>query len=204
MRLRFLACTSALAIGAASSPAYAQETTTYQYDQLGRLVRSSVIGGPSNAITTATCFDPAGNRVQYFVGTGTAPACAAVTPTPGPAPTPSPTPTPTPAPTPTPTPTNSPPVAVGDSTSFICSQTKTLNILANDYDPDGNTPLSLVSVSGSLWVNIANSTSILMSSSSPGSFYVSYVVQDALGATATGSVNVTVTGKSGFCLEDPL
>ncbi|MFJ1288545.1 hypothetical protein, partial [Acinetobacter baumannii] len=66
MRLRLLACTSTLAIGFASLPAHAQETTTYQYDQLGRLVRSSISGGPNSAVTMATCFDPAGNRAQYF------------------------------------------------------------------------------------------------------------------------------------------
>ncbi|MBC7042310.1 hypothetical protein G6O42_24375, partial [Salmonella enterica subsp. enterica serovar Enteritidis] len=53
MRLRLLACTSTLAIGFASLPAHAQETTTYQYDQLGRLVRSSISGGPNSAVTMA-------------------------------------------------------------------------------------------------------------------------------------------------------
>ncbi|WP_368902077.1 hypothetical protein, partial [Escherichia coli] len=35
---------------------------------------------------------------------------------------------------------------MNDSTSFVCSTTKTVNLLANDYDPNGNVPLTLVSI----------------------------------------------------------
>lgn len=185
------------------SEASAQEVTGYTYDALGRLTATSISGGPNNGIAMGTCFDPAGNRIQYVVASGSA-ACS---PTPSPTPTPGPTPTPSPTPTPTPTPTNTPPVAVSDSTSFLCSSNKILNVLANDYDPDGNTPLSLVSATsaspGSLWVSISGSSSIQMAANSPGSYSVSYVVQDSLGATTTGYVSVTVTGNPNLCQEGP-
>ncbi|MDB5708238.1 MAG: hypothetical protein JWL96_308, partial [Sphingomonas bacterium] len=54
----------ALLIGVPSS---AQETTTYTYDSLGRLVTSSVSGGPNSGTQTGTTFDPAGNRATYTV-----------------------------------------------------------------------------------------------------------------------------------------
>lgn len=91
---------SALALMSAGSSAAPTETTTYSYDALGRLVTSSRAGGPNNGLAMATCFDPAGNRAQYFVGTTGMPACAA------------PTPTSPQSPTPRPTATNQPPVAV--------------------------------------------------------------------------------------------
>lgn len=64
----------------------AQETTTYNYDALGRLTGSSTAGGPNNNVATGTCFDRAGNRTRYDVN--------APTPTPSPAPGACPTPTP--------------------------------------------------------------------------------------------------------------
>jgi YD repeat-containing protein len=172
-----------------SSHARAQEATSYSYDALGRLVSTSTSGGPNSGVVMGTCFDAAGNRAQYVVGAAGAPCT---------------TPTPSPTPTPTPTPTNTPPVAVADSTSFHCASYKTLNVLANDYDPDGNTPLSLVGVTASnpsMWVDIANSTSIQMAASLPGSYTVNYTVSDSLGATAVGSVSVTVTGNSNVCVQ---
>jgi len=48
-------------------PAVASETTTYTYDALGRLVTTSVSGGPTNGLSTTTQFDPAGNRTNYQV-----------------------------------------------------------------------------------------------------------------------------------------
>jgi hypothetical protein len=70
----------------------ASDTTTYVYDVLGRLIGTSVSGGPNNGIGTAFCLDAAGNRTTYSSGPGTM-AC-------GNGGTPNPTPTPTPTPTP--------------------------------------------------------------------------------------------------------
>lgn len=102
-RRRFLLGGSALAtLSLFSAPVGALETVTYSYDTLGRLVVSSISGGPSNSIGTVTCFDPAGNRTLYSSGVGASSSCPAGTPTPSPAPTPAPAPTPTPTPTPPP------------------------------------------------------------------------------------------------------
>lgn len=73
-------------VAAAASAAYAQETTTYVYDELGRLVSSSISGGPNNSRVTGTCFDRAGNRIRYDVATTQPATC----PTPAPTPTPGP------------------------------------------------------------------------------------------------------------------
>jgi len=66
--------------------AFAQETTTYSYDALGRLTGSSISGGPNNTRTTGTCFDAAGNRTRYDIATSAPSACPTPTPTPTPSP----------------------------------------------------------------------------------------------------------------------
>lgn len=62
-----LATTAALAFGAAGTSALASETTTYSYDALGRLVATTVSGGPTDGLATSTQFDAAGNRTNYQV-----------------------------------------------------------------------------------------------------------------------------------------
>lgn len=92
---------------------------------------------------------------------------------------------------------NQPPVANFDNAgSMTCGDTMTFNVVANDTDPDGNYPLSLVSASGSpgIVVSVASSTDvqILSTGASSGTKSFSYVVQDSLGAQANGSGSVTV------------
>ena len=77
---------------------------------------------------------------------------------------------------------------------------KTFAVLANDYDPDGNTPLSLVSVSGggTRGTPSISGTSVLFTPNGiTGTANVTYVVQDSLGAQASGSLTITIT--SGTC-----
>ena len=50
-----------------AAPTHAVETVTYSYDALGRLVTSSVSGGPSAGVNTAIAYDPADNRTNYQV-----------------------------------------------------------------------------------------------------------------------------------------
>ena len=50
-----------------AAPTIAQETTTYTYDALGRLITTSISGGPNNGTQTGTTFDPASNRTNYTV-----------------------------------------------------------------------------------------------------------------------------------------
>ncbi len=167
-----------------SAIASAAETVSFGYDALGRLTGSTISGGPNNTINTAICFDAAGNRIRYTVGASVT-SCGSG-----------------PTPTPTPTPSNTPPVAVNDSTSGPCNSAITYNVVANDYDPDGHTPLSLVSASGNTNVDaqVVSSTSIQFIGSVPGNTStVSYVVQDSLGATATGSVTYQTTGTQSTC-----
>jgi hypothetical protein len=99
---------------------------------------------------------------------------------------------------------NQPPVANPDDggTILTCAST-TVNVVANDTDPDGNLPLSLVSatnVSGGISVSVVNSTTVQVQSltQTTGVKSFSYVVQDSLGATANGTGTVTVQ-VGGFC-----
>jgi YD repeat-containing protein len=66
-RLWRLLLSAAAAFGLVAISAYAQETTTYSYDALGRLNSSTVSGGTNNGQQTSTSFDPAGNRSNYSV-----------------------------------------------------------------------------------------------------------------------------------------
>lgn len=161
----------------------ASETVTFGYDALGRLVRSTTAGGPNNAVATATCFDRAGNRKRYAVGAGAA-ACGA-----------------TPTSTSTPASGNQPPVAVADSVSGPCNSVMTFDVVANDHDPDGNTPLNLTSVTGSANVtaDVVSGTSIQFTGSAPGTDSLSYIVQDSLGATAIGTITYRTTGTQSTC-----
>jgi hypothetical protein len=92
--------------------------------------------------------------------------------------------------------TNQPPVANFDNAGSVsCGTFKDVNVVANDTDPDGNYPLSLVSASGSAGINVSvvSSTDIEILGNTSGTKSFSYVVQDSLGATATGSGSIVVT-----------
>ena len=69
---RLLAGFAALGVALVSAPACAQETVTYSYDALGRLVASTTSGGPNSGVSTGIGYDPAGNRSTYTVTVGTA------------------------------------------------------------------------------------------------------------------------------------
>ena len=94
---------------------------------------------------------------------------------------------------------NQPPVAVYDQSSAnACGPRITYNVVANDYDPDGNVPLSVSaihSVTGGT-ASIASSTSISFRASSAGGFgQVIYVLRDSLGATSFGTFDITIIGE---------
>lgn len=184
---RILLSSSCFAVLLSGQSAASADVVTYSYDALGRLVASTTAGGPNNSVGTAICFDPAGNRTRYTVGAGVASCGTGSTPTP----------------TPTPTPTNQPPVAVADSASGRCNMVASYNVVANDYDPDGNMPLSLVSVNstGSVDAVVVSITTIQFIGSVIGTEILSYVVQDSLGATATGTINYHTTGQQSTCYQ---
>lgn len=98
---------------------------------------------------------------------------------------------------------NQPPVANSDNAGAIpnCGST-TVNVVANDTDPDGNYPLSVVSASGgaAIVVTVSSTTTLgIESLGASGTQSFSYVVQDALGATANGTGTVTVQSGIGQC-----
>jgi len=50
-----------------SSSAVAQETVTYRYDALGRLVKVEHAGGRNEDVAVDLAYDPANNRQTYVV-----------------------------------------------------------------------------------------------------------------------------------------
>lgn len=185
-RKKFFLVTCGVGAFLISGTGSAAETFSYSYDALGRLVVSTISGGPNSGIGTATCFDPAGNRMRHTVGSGVS-SCGSGSGS-----------------TPPPTSSNQAPVAVSDSVSGPCNSAVNYDVVANDYDPDGNTPLSLVSATGSASVDaqVVSSTTIQFIGTAPGTTStVSYVVKDSLGATATGSVSYRTTGTQSTCFQ---
>jgi YD repeat-containing protein len=99
---------------------------------------------------------------------------------------------------------NQPPIANPDTGGQIltCGNID-INVISNDTDPDNNLPLSLVSasaVSAGIIVTKVNTTTVNVESGgeNTGTKTFDYVVQDSLGATATGTGTVTVNA-GGFC-----
>ncbi len=96
-------------------------------------------------------------------------------------------------------PPNNPPVAVNDSAYATgIWQPVTVNAVANDTDPDGDT-LEITSV-GSPWngtTTLLNPTQIRVTGTSPGTATFSYTVSDGNGGTDIGSVTFTVAGGGG-------
>lgn len=184
MRKCFLLPSCGVAAMLVSSSGNGAETISFSYDALGRLVLSTTSGGPNSAIGSTTCFDAAGSRARQTVGSGVT-SCG------------------TPTPTPTPTPSNTPPVAVNDTSSGACNVEKIVNVVTNDYDPNGNTPLSLVSVNpaANTYAYVYSGTSLAVVGSGSRTEYIYYVVQDSLGAIATGRFTYTTTGTAQQCYQ---
>jgi hypothetical protein len=191
---RLFLATSSCAL---ASAAVASETITYSYDALGRLVATSSSGTVNNGLATAIAYDPAGNRSCYTVAgaaTGTGGSC-----TPPPPPPPSPPPPPPPSPPPPPPPSG--PVANPDSGVVGKCGTVYVNVIANDTDPGGHTPLTLTGVSGATkgTASVISATTIEYDSAGPtGTTTFSYTMQNSIGQAATGSITITIT-SSGTC-----
>lgn len=94
---------------------------------------------------------------------------------------------------------NNPPVTQPNSVSVGVCLSTSVNVVANDSDPDGD-PVTLVSVGSSSVadLHVASSTTIgVTGHGSPGSQTVSYTIQDGRGGTATGNLTVVVVSGSG-------
>ena len=148
------------------------EVIQYGYDALGRLVSASTSGGPNGGLNVGTAYDPAGNRSSYTVGAGGAP------------------------PPYDPPPANQPPVTSSDLLSIRQCATGTKDVVDNDTDPEGNYPLSLVSVTQSNMgaATIVDGRTIQFEANfATGDSSVTYRVRDSLGATSTGTLHVQIT-----------
>lgn len=98
-------------------------------------------------------------------------------------------------------PANQPPVANANTLTVTACETGEVDVLANDTDPEGNYPLSLVSVGtathGSAYITYSGGVAKFGFSAggAAASANVTYVVKDSLGATSTGIVVVHVRGQ---------
>ncbi len=152
--------------------AMAAETTSYEYDAQGRLIKSSKVGGPANGKKKCTSYDPAGNRTNQTV---TSASCTGGTGGGGGGGGGG---------------GNNPPVANPDSYGVSCLAGN-YPVTLNDSDPDGDA-ITLLSVSGPLGASVANSTSVYVTgTNNPGTYTINYTIQDANGATASSTLTLT-------------
>jgi hypothetical protein len=160
-----------------AAPGTAGETQTYTYDELGRLIAVQYSGTVNNGQAHSLCYDPAGNRTKYKSDASGVIATCPTTP---------------------PGPPNQPPVTSPDTITLQRCAHGSRNVVANDTDPEGNYPLVVTAVNQS-WAAIESSTTVGVDApDANGTFAVTYTVADSLGATATGTLSVTVTGN--FCV----
>jgi YD repeat-containing protein len=96
---------------------------------------------------------------------------------------------------------NNPPTTVNNTLSLQRCTVRTVNVLTNDSDPEGNTPLSLTALTNA---NSARGSATFTSNgvvtfdaTGTGSVTLVYTVQDSLGASSTGNLTVTVTTQTG-------
>jgi len=92
-------------------------------------------------------------------------------------------------------PANRPPVAATDAAVTLMDQSALINVLANDTDPDGDA-ISLIAAQASSHGTVALEAGAVRytpASGYTGSDSFTYQIRDALGATATGTVNVTIS-----------
>ena len=87
---------------------------------------------------------------------------------------------------------NNPPVAVNDTGSQQRCTDATYNVVANDTDPDGDYPLTVISVTGNRF-SVVSSTSIQYSALQNGGTGT-YTVRDSRGATSTATLAISVSG----------
>ena len=96
---------------------------------------------------------------------------------------------------------NQPPVAIADTASTSFGVPITLNVLANDTDPDGNTPLSITALTqppaGQGTVALSGSTAVIYTPpavvNAPLTATFTYKAQDIKGLASTTAATVSIT-----------
>lgn len=94
---------------------------------------------------------------------------------------------------------NEAPVAVDDTVNVRTDTSKTIAVLANDTDPNGDSlrvSATTAPAHGSLVVNADNTITYTPTAGFTGSDTFTYTAQDPLGATDIGTVNVTVKTRA--------
>ncbi len=112
-------------------------------------------------------------------------------------PTPTPTLTPTPDPSVTAEPVNSAPQAQDDTAQTSEYRSVTIDVLANDSDPDGDR-LTVIEVTqgafGAVDINVDSTVRYLPAPGRNGEDLFTYTIDDGRGGLAIGTVHVTVRG----------
>ncbi len=176
MKLIKILSVAMLAAGIVSQSASADEKIRYRYDALGRLEKVTDDSGPNAGAASTFDYDRASNRLRYRISKGQ------------------------------PAGTNRPPVAKADVLAVQCTRSASVNVVANDTDPDNDTPLTVVSVtkiSGTSYDNAyVSSASTITASVGPDAGEIAeydYVVRDPGGATAVGRLTVRTYGRPPMC-----
>ncbi len=98
-------------------------------------------------------------------------------------------------------PNQSPIVNPDPQLAVKCGTYVAYNVIANDTDPEGDVPLELVSVSGSVHASRASATEIGFSApySRNALFSATYTIRDARGAIAMGTLPLKAIGTAAEC-----
>lgn len=96
--------------------------------------------------------------------------------------------------------TNPPPVAVGDTASVGTCGVKFINVVANDTDPSGSYPLTLIAVSAASagTASVLNATTVSYNAyGTPANDTLIYTIRNSAGATATGTLDIAIIDRGG-------
>lgn len=96
---------------------------------------------------------------------------------------------------------NQPPVANPNSLSIYVCQEVTINLTANDTDPEGNYPLTVTAVDSSPYASvwISSASSVTFEGHTAGGGTLTYTVEDSLGASSTGLISLGVFNRKTPC-----
>lgn len=188
MRWGLLVSCSLGVLAVAGESAAQQSTESYTYDALSRLIVVDVQGGQNDQDVRSVCYDKSDNRTSYTARSdGTSASCVDTGEGTGGGGTPPPPPPPPPG--------NNPPQTLPNYVDGACYKVVTVNLTANDSDPEGNLPLTLTAIvrnSGSATASIvsASSARVKFGPQSDSSTFT-YTVKDSLGAAATGTLGAS-------------